>query len=576
MALGLDHPLFFIGVVENNDDPQLEGRVQVRAFGIHGTRDQVPTTELPWALCSRGEYGLIFSLPSLNSFVWGMFVDGEQAQQPIILGLLPSQLAEPISPAKYGWGVIPHRDGDLLAKGSAPRDFGQPQNSRLTRGEDVHETYVLGQEMNRCEEMKIAGKDEVWSEPSSAYATNYPHNKTIETTHHSIELDDTPGAERIMIRHKEGGYIQIDSKGNMTQKSTGDQFDISCGNKHEYVETKHVVTIGGDAHVYVKGNKIEEIEGDYQQIVHGNSLYSSGGQITILGSEQVQVAAADVKLEAKVGTLGIKAAKNIQLDSLSAINMTSLREMHSTAFTYEVTSGQVINMITGTGGAFGDINMTSSNMFITSTGAAPPVTPNPLTAVGTPLGLIPEPTKTAAYALQPGFFMTALNANIQTAAVTSINALGLLEIEAEGLININALAAMNIKSTGYLQMAAGAVQVESDTLLNLSSAVATQVKGLTTTIEGTSSLDIFGAVVAIDTLVNIGSGVASPATITPIVPVPTTLVPPWIPTVPFPVLPTEGTKVPNPPSKSTKIHLSNPAGSGSSGGFVSPDPDVES
>jgi len=575
MALGLDHPLFFIGVVENNDDPQLEGRVQVRAFGIHGTRDQVPTTELPWALCSRGEYGLIFNLPGLNSFVWGMFVDGEEAQQPIILGLLPSQLAEPISPAQNGWGVIPHRDGNLLAQGSAPRDFGQPQNSRLTRGEDLQETYVLGQEMNRCEDMKIAGTDEVWSEPSSAYATNYPHNKTIETTHHSIELDDTPGAERIMIRHKEGGYIQIDSKGNMTQKATGDQFDVSCGNKHEYVECKHVVTIGGDARVYVKGNKIEEIEGDYTQIVHGNALYSSGGQVTILGSEQVQIAAADVKLEAKVGTLGIKAVKNIQLDSLSAINMTSLREMHTTAFTYEVTSGQVINMITGAGGAFGDINMTSSNMFITTTGAAPPVTPNPLIAVGTPLGLTPEPTKTAAYALQPGFFMTAANANIQTLGITSINSLGVLEIEAAGLININALAAMNIKSTSFA-VDAGSIQLEADAFLNLSSSLATEIKGTTTALEGTTSVDILGADVAIDTLVNIGSGVASSANITEIVPIPTTIVPSWIPTVPFPILPTEGTKVPNPPAKSTKIQLTNPCGSGGSGGFVSPDPDVES
>ena len=35
-AAGLKNPLFFIGVIENNEDPRLEGRVQVRAFGVHG------------------------------------------------------------------------------------------------------------------------------------------------------------------------------------------------------------------------------------------------------------------------------------------------------------------------------------------------------------------------------------------------------------------------------------------------------------------------------------------------------------------------------------------------------------
>ena len=40
---------WFMGVVEEagNDEPQL-GRVKVRIYGIHGTRDQVPVADLPY------------------------------------------------------------------------------------------------------------------------------------------------------------------------------------------------------------------------------------------------------------------------------------------------------------------------------------------------------------------------------------------------------------------------------------------------------------------------------------------------------------------------------------------------
>ena len=34
---GISNPFFFLGVVENNVDPTNEGKVQVRAFGVHGT-----------------------------------------------------------------------------------------------------------------------------------------------------------------------------------------------------------------------------------------------------------------------------------------------------------------------------------------------------------------------------------------------------------------------------------------------------------------------------------------------------------------------------------------------------------
>tara|TARA_B110000977_G_scaffold162714_1_gene208331 strand:- start:2240 stop:4180 length:1941 start_codon:yes stop_codon:yes gene_type:complete len=313
-GVGIRNPLFFVGVIENNVDARLEGRVQVRAFSVHGSVDQVPTDMLPWAIVVQGGYDPNV-VPKINSWVYGMFLDGRDAQQPMVLGLIPTQFTDPLNPTKTGWGIVPDKDGDILAQGSAPKDSGQPQNSRLARGEYIEETHVLAQEMGRTVDVPIGGTDESWDEPAPAYNAQYPHNRVIETATHSIELDDTPGAERIMIHHKSGSFIQIDSRGTTTTKSVSDKYDVMDRKQHVVVGGMSTVTILGNSYVYVKGNKVEEIEGDLQTLVHGNHMLSVGGQSTINASDQVQIRAADVKINANVGTMSFNAAKELQVES---------------------------------------------------------------------------------------------------------------------------------------------------------------------------------------------------------------------------------------------------------------------
>jgi len=312
--IGISDPLFFIGVIENNVDPRLEGRVQVRAFNVHGTNKDIATEDLPWAIVVSGNYLPDF-LPPINSWVFGTFLDGRSAQHPMILGLIPTQFTEEFDPEVDGWGWIGKGMG-VLAQGSRAKDFGNPQNSNLSRGENLTETYVLEQEMNRKLNQKVAGSEDTIDEPGSAYNAQYPYNKVIETANHSIEIDDTPGGERIMIWHKEGSYVQIDSRGTVTEKSVSDKYEVIDRKQHVIVGGSSVVTINGNSHVYVKGNKIEEVEGDLKTLVHGNYMLSVGGSETVLnGSENMQLRAGDVKVEANAGTLSLKANKEMQLSS---------------------------------------------------------------------------------------------------------------------------------------------------------------------------------------------------------------------------------------------------------------------
>lgn len=317
---GIRNPLFFIGVIENNVDPRHEGRVQVRAFGIHGKIDDVSRDDLPWAIVAQGGYNPN-TIPKVNSWVYGMFLDGRDAQHPMVLGLIPTQYATELNPDKYGWGWIPDRDGAALAQGSTPEDVSQPSNSRLARGEYIQDTYVLQQEMGRAVNVPIGGNESTWDEPGSAYNAEYPHNRVIETANHSIELDDTPGAERIMIHHKSGSFIQIDSRGTTTTKSVSDKYDVMDRKQHVVVGGMSTITILGNSYVYVKGNKVEEIEGDLQTLVHGNHMLSVGGQSTINAGDQVQVRGADVKVQANVGTMSIKAGKELNISAGGLIGL---------------------------------------------------------------------------------------------------------------------------------------------------------------------------------------------------------------------------------------------------------------
>jgi len=368
-GVGLKNPLWFIGVVENNVDERLEGRVQVRAFNVHGTVAQIPTENLPWAIPISGSYDPNNPPPPLNSWVFGFFIDGRDAQQPMILGLIPTQMTEPIDPQRTGWGRFPNSEPsnyDRLSFGSRARDFGQPLLSRLARGENIEETYVLAQEVGRIRNVSSTEGQPSWEEPAAAYGAQYPFNRVIETASgHSIEIDDTPGAERIMIWHRSGSFLQIDSGGTKLDKTASDKYDITQNNHHVYIGGRSMVTIEGDSHVVVKGNKTEEIFGDYRQLIHGNHELSVGGQLNLNASEEIQARGAKVRIEANVENVNIKSAKNLNIESLQSTHIKSgIAIFQDAKNSINIKAGD--NLFTEIGGA---ANIKSETMFLTSSGA---------------------------------------------------------------------------------------------------------------------------------------------------------------------------------------------------------------
>ena len=367
-GMGISNPMWFVGVVEDNDDPTNQGRVKVRAFGVHGenTNQEIPTAALPWAVCVAGNYDPNNPPPKLNSFVFGMFLDGDEAQHPMIMGLIPAQYTEKHDPDKDKWGVVPGDDAPLRAQGLDPESFGMTQMSRLARSEDLDATYLTPQFSNAIEKQKIADSKLTWDEPPPAYGAKYPHNRVIETARHSIEIDDTPGAERIHIHHMSGSYIEIDATGSVKERADGDRYEVTIGTKHES-SAHNVITINGNSHVYVKGNKTEEIMGDYKQIVHGEHELSIGGSSFYNVGNHFNMRGANIKLEGNADRVTIFGKNEVQIEAEKQINSVALNIKNTALNTFDIYSNKAIKLTTPM-----DIHLTGSNIINNAAGLIPP------------------------------------------------------------------------------------------------------------------------------------------------------------------------------------------------------------
>jgi hypothetical protein len=89
---------WYVGVVEDINDLQGQGRVRVRCLGYHTPdRNQLPTIDLPLATVmlpttSASVAGIGLSATALipNTWVFGFFRDGAELQDPVIMGTIAS------------------------------------------------------------------------------------------------------------------------------------------------------------------------------------------------------------------------------------------------------------------------------------------------------------------------------------------------------------------------------------------------------------------------------------------------------------------------------------------------------
>ena len=92
---------FWFGVVEDIEDPLQLFRCRVRVAGYHSAeKTEVPTTDLPWAQPIHSLDWGPYNRAEEGDMVFGFFADGEDAQYPMMLGIVPGIPQQPANSSK--------------------------------------------------------------------------------------------------------------------------------------------------------------------------------------------------------------------------------------------------------------------------------------------------------------------------------------------------------------------------------------------------------------------------------------------------------------------------------------------
>lgn len=191
---------------------------------------------------------------------------------------------------------------------------GLVDTNKLARNYHVNTTIV--------QKKKTVVKGNGFNEPPTPYAAKYPYNKVFESeSGHIIEIDDTPGAERLHTYHKSGSFMEHHPDGTVVFKSVKDKYEVVMG--------KYGLYVTGDVLIVVEGNAKMKIMGNYDVQAQGNIKMMAQGTMELLSAQSFKAGAvgpatitsgAMINLDAPVITENGGGSASVQIDPLTAVN----------------------------------------------------------------------------------------------------------------------------------------------------------------------------------------------------------------------------------------------------------------
>ena len=324
---------WFVGVVEDRNDPKYLGRVRVRCLGLH-TDDNIklPTSDLPWAhpmnpITSATISGVGQSPLGVVEGTWvvGFFQDGDEAQQPIIMGTLPgvpSYLSSATLNEKDD-GTTEQTKGFLDPLGNYPKYENETDVNRLAVNdtENPHPTLTL-RKADRDLAVGVANVDATevvddqiaaddggsWDEPETTYAASYPNNHVYETEGgHIREYDDTIDAKRIHERHASGSGYEIFDDGTKVTRVKNDNYTLTTADDYVHIQGESKATFDKGLRVKVNATATE-----------GNNYNIEVGA---KANVTIEVQDGDINLISQLGDVNLKAGKNMNIDVAQNLNI---------------------------------------------------------------------------------------------------------------------------------------------------------------------------------------------------------------------------------------------------------------
>jgi uncharacterized protein YcbK (DUF882 family) len=280
---------------------------------------------------------------------------------------------------------------DPNAKYPTKEYAGSSDTNKLAQG-DPRGTIVQDKNDTRMRGAKLPGGD-AWDQPESAFRGAYPYNKVTQTeSGHVIEIDDTPGSERLHVYHKSGTFIEIDGNGSVIKRAVGSSYEIIDKNGKIAIAGRADISINGACNIYVGNDANIEVEGDVNLKCYNDITAQAGGTLNLSATEEVNITSGNINMQAfNLMNLNSNVALNlhatVDINMLANANIfvstTDLYQNASSIFNQAgnvyiktneggdgvfIDSNSDINILAGDGGAGIFIN-SGTDININSTGA---------------------------------------------------------------------------------------------------------------------------------------------------------------------------------------------------------------
>jgi len=155
--------------------------------------------------------------------------------------------------------------------------------------------------------------------------SQYPFNQVDETpSGHVIEMDDTPGGERVLIRHRKGSGVELRADGTVVISALNNKVEVTGGDQTVIVEGHGNLVYNGNLNLRVSGDMNVDVGGDYNLNVSGNRKDETGrnfsnhitGDVTehLLGTKIEKVVGRNVQINLADFDHGIKGSADIMVE----------------------------------------------------------------------------------------------------------------------------------------------------------------------------------------------------------------------------------------------------------------------
>lgn len=212
--------------VVDNVDPLQVGRVRMQVPEVFGE-----TEITDWAFPKNNViFGMVF-VPAIDARIWAEFEAGD--------------LNRPLYTAP--WYAQPGGNSEVPP-------LVREEGDRTTQSPVGTDQGATGSGANI-------------DEPLPAFASDYPLNRVMELIAGTIEIDDTPGEERIKVFHRSGTYVEIRRDGTIVEKSQGKKHRITVEDDVIHVNGQRIMVVEGNEEVTVKGDSTRFVEGEINETI---------------------------------------------------------------------------------------------------------------------------------------------------------------------------------------------------------------------------------------------------------------------------------------------------------------------